>query len=173
MQSETGSAKMRLQKFMAEAGIASRRKCEEYIIEGRVTVNGKIALIGTTVEPDFDLVEFDSKQIRLEEKKAVILFNKPRGVICSTDDPKGRETVMDFFKNYPVRLYNVGRLDYDSEGLLVMTNDGELAYKMMHPKFVVDKTYYVICERALSAEDIKTLTYGVMIDDGMTAPARV
>lgn len=173
MQAEQDNKKIRLQKFMAEAGIASRRKSEEYINEGRVKVNGKVAVIGTTVDVDFDLVEFDGVKVQLQEEKVVILFNKPRGVICTNDDPEGRETVMDYFKNYPLRLYNVGRLDYDSEGLLVMTNDGDIAYKMMHPKFVVDKTYYVICERALSEDDIKTLTNGVELEDGMTAPSVV
>lgn len=167
------NSKIRLQKFMAEAGIASRRKSEEYINSGRVSVNGKVAAIGTTVDPAFDLIEFDGKRISIEEKKVVILFHKPRGVICSADDPKGRETVMDYFKNYPIRLYNVGRLDYDSEGLLIMTNDGEIAYKMMHPKFVVEKTYKVICESPLTEENIKALTNGVQLDDGMTAPAVV
>ncbi len=173
MHTEPQNTKIRLQKFMAEAGIASRRKCEEYINQGRVYVNGKVAVIGTVIDPVFDFVEMDGKRVIVDEKKAVILFNKPRGVICSATDPKGRETVMDYFKNYPVRLYNVGRLDYDSEGLIVMTNDGDIAYKMMHPKFVVEKTYYVICENALSESDIKTLSDGVLLDDGMTAPAVV
>lgn len=173
MQTEQENRKVRLQKFMAEAGIASRRKCEEYINQGRVCVNGKVAAIGTVIDPVFDFVEMDGEKVTVCEKKTVILFNKPRGVICSADDPKGRETVMDYFKNYPVRLYNVGRLDYDSEGLIVMTNDGEIAYKMMHPKFVVEKTYSVICEDDLSEEEVKTLTEGVELDDGMTAPAVV
>ena len=173
MHTEQENRKVRLQKFMAEAGIASRRKCEEYINQGRVCVNGKVAAIGTVIDPVFDFVEMDGEKVTVCEKKTVILFNKPRGVICSADDPKGRETVMDYFKNYPVRLYNVGRLDYDSEGLIVMTNDGEIAYKMMHPKFVVEKTYSVICEDDLSEEEVKTLTEGVELDDGMTAPAVV
>lgn len=173
MYTEQQNTKIRLQKFMAEAGIASRRKCEEYINQGRVYVNGKMAAIGTVIDPVFDLVEMDGKRVTVDEKKAVILFNKPRGVISSAADPKGRETVMDYFKNYPLRLYNVGRLDYDSEGLIIMTNDGDIAYKMMHPKFVVEKTYFVICENSLSDDDIKTLTEGVELDDGMTSPSVV
>ena len=173
MQTEQGNKRVRLQKFMAEAGIASRRKSEEYINEGRVKVNGKVAQIGATVDAYFDLVEFDGEQVKLQQEKVVILFNKPRGVICTNDDPEGRETVMDYFKNYPLRLYNVGRLDYDSEGLLIMTNDGEIAYKMMHPKFVVDQTYSVICEKELSEDDVRILTNGVELEDGMTAPSVV
>ncbi len=164
---------MRLQKFMAEAGIASRRKCEEFINDGKVRVNGNTATIGCVVDPENDIIEYDGKRILIQEKKIVILFNKPKGVICSNTDPQGRKTTSDFFRQIPYRLYNIGRLDYDTEGLLLITNDGDLAYKMMHPSFQIDKVYYVVCSGNPSEDDFKALEKGVMLDDGMTAPAKI
>ena len=164
---------MRLQKFMAEAGVASRRKCEEYIREGRVSVNGAVAAIGTEVEPEKDEILLDGERIFPESERVVIAFNKPRGVFCTVNDPEGRRTVMDYFKEVSHRLYHVGRLDCDSEGLLFMTNDGALAYKLMHPKFQIEKTYYVIAEGTLTNGEANALENGVLLEDGMTAPARL
>lgn len=164
---------MRLQKFMAEAGVASRRKCEELISAGLVKVNGRIAEIGTQVDPTNDKVEYNGTVLRPAEKRVVFVFYKPRGVVCTASDPKGRTTIMDYFKNEPYRLYSVGRLDYDSEGLLLMTNDGELAYKLTHPKFAVDKTYHVVCDGVLTNAEIARLEAGVDIGDGMTSPAKI
>ena len=113
---------MRLQKFMADAGIASRRKCEEYIAEGRVKVNGNTAVIGCTVE-DGDEVLFDGNPVCGKTARVAIVLNKPQGVVCTSSDPEGRRTVVDYVKELPYRLYNVGRLDYDSEGLIILTND--------------------------------------------------
>lgn len=163
---------MRLQKFMADAGIASRRKCEEYIAAGRVRVNGQTAAIGCVVE-EGDVVEFDGKTISTEEKKVVIMLNKPQGVVCTASDPEGRKTVIDYVKELPYRLYNVGRLDYDSEGLIILTNDGELAHRMMHPSFELTKTYRVVCSGKLTAAEADRLTKGVVLEDGITAPAEV
>ncbi len=164
---------MRLQKYLADAGIGSRRACEVLITDGRVTVNGKTATLGMTVEPETDNVQLDGKPVLIEAKRRVILFYKPRGVVSTSDDPEGRKTVQDFFKDVPERLYNVGRLDVNSEGLLIMTNDGELAYLMTHPKFKVPKTYYAVCDGILTPDEAANLTRGVELSDGMTAPAKV
>lgn len=158
---------------MADAGVASRRKCEEYILQGRVKVNGALARLGMSLDPAVDVVEFDGKRIDLEKKRVVIAFYKPRGVMCTTSDPEGRGTVMDYFKDYPARLYHVGRLDYDSEGLLIMTNDGALAYRMMHPRFVMDKTYYVVCQGTLTPKEAAALQSGVVLSDIVTSPAGI
>ena len=163
---------MRLQKFMADAGVASRRKCEEYISAGRVKVNGAVAEIGCTVEPG-DKVEFDGRLLTAKTERVVIMLNKPQGVVCTCSDPEGRKTVIDYVKDLPYRLYNVGRLDYDSEGLILLTNDGDLAYRMTHPKFEMDKTYHVVCSGTLDQRDISRLQSGITLDDGVTSPAQV
>jgi pseudouridine synthase len=158
---------------MADCGIASRRKCEELILEGRVTVNGAKAAIGTVIDPDYDTVALNGSVIRPEQERVVIMFYKPRGVICTNSDPKGRETTANYFSNLPYRLYNVGRLDYDSEGLLLITNDGEIADRIMHPRYKIDKTYYAVCGGVLTKEQIYALENGVMLSEGVTAPAKV
>ena len=163
---------MRLQKFMADAGGASRRKCEEYIIAGRVKVNGEVAELGCSVEAG-DRVELDGELLEAASEMVVIMLNKPQGVVCTCSDPQGRKTVVDYVKDLPYRLYNVGRLDYDSEGLILLTNDGDLAYRMTHPKFEMDKTYHVVCGGVISERDIARLRSGVTLDDGVTSPAEV
>lgn len=163
---------MRLQKWLADAGVASRRKCETIINEGRVSINGEIAALGCSVE-DGDNIELDGKPVKTAEDKVVFAFNKPRGVLCTSDDPQGRRTVQDFFKDQPYRLYNVGRLDYESEGLLLMTNDGDLAYRLTHPKYEIEKTYHVVCDALLTNAQMQMLEKGIELDDGMTAPARL
>ncbi len=164
---------MRLQKYMAEAGIASRRKCEELIQAGRVKVNGQVAILGACVEPLQDLVEVDGEPLGKSQQKVTVILNKPRGVMCTAQDPQGRPTVGDYVKDLPVRVYNAGRLDYDSEGLLVMTNDGEMAYKLTHPRFCMDKTYAAICDGLLTKAQIAALEQGVQLEDGPTHPAKV
>ena len=134
---------MRLQKYMAMCGVAARRKCEEIIASGRVAVNGEtITQMGTQVE-EGDVVTLDGQVITPEEEKRYILYHKPAGEVTTVSDDKGRETVMDRFADFPVRLYPVGRLDYDSEGLLLLTNDGELVQRLTHPSCEVDKVYLV------------------------------
>lgn len=163
----------RLQKFMAEAGVASRRACEELIRQGRVTVNGETASLGRSVEPEQDRVELDGKPVQKEQRRIVILLYKPRGVVSTSSDPEGRRTVQDYFREIPERLYNVGRLDLNSEGLLLMTNDGALANRLTHPRYGVEKTYYAVCDGRLTASEAAKLTNGIELEDGMTAPARV
>ena len=163
----------RLQKFMAEAGVASRRACEELIRQGRVTVNGETASLGRSVEPEQDRVELDGKPVQKEQRRTVILLYKPRGVVSTSSDPEGRRTVQDYFREIPERLYNVGRLDLNSEGLLLMTNDGALANRLTHPRYGVEKTYYAVCDGRLTASEAAKLTNGIELEEGVTAPARV
>ncbi len=164
---------MRLQKFMAEAGVASRRASEELIAAGRVRINGEVAQIGQSVEPGKDEVTFDGAPIGAAEPTVTVALYKPKGVVSTSDDPEGRTTVQAYVRDIPARLYNVGRLDINSEGLLLMTNDGELAHRMTHPRFAVEKTYYAICDGKLTASEAASLVNGVQLEDGMTAPARV
>ena len=163
---------MRLQKFMADCGVASRRACEQIIEDGRVTVNGIPAVLGMSVE-ETDDVRLDGKRLVPEKERVVLMLYKPRGVVSTSSDEAGRKTVQAFVQELPYRLYNVGRLDLNSEGLLLLTNDGELANRLMHPRYGVNKTYRVVCDGTLSASEIATLTNGVQLDDGLTAPAKV
>ena len=163
---------MRLQKFMADCGAASRRACEQMILDGRVTVNGLPATLGMSVE-EGDEVRLDGKRLTPAEKHVVLMLYKPRGVVSTSSDEAGRKTVQAFVSELPYRLYNVGRLDLNSEGLLLLTNDGALANLLMHPRYGVEKTYRVVCDGTLSASEIAALTNGVMLDDGITAPAKV
>ncbi len=166
---------MRLQKYMAMCGVAARRKCEEMIAEGRVRVNGNtITQMGTQVE-DGDVVEVDGKRIKPEQEKRYVIYHKPAGEVTTVSDEKGRETVMDRFRNFPVRLYPVGRLDYDSEGLLLLTNDGELAQHLTHPSCEVDKVYLARVTGNPRNEALDRLRRGVFMegDERRTYPAQV
>ena len=132
---------MRLQKYMAECGVASRRKCEEIINQGRVKVNGTVVTAqGVQIDPETDAIEVDGQMIAVQEQKIYIMLNKPKGVITSVSDQFGRKSVLDLI-DCPYRLFPVGRLDYDTEGLLLLTNDGEFAYRMTHPGHMVEKCY--------------------------------
>ena len=163
---------MRLQKYLADAGIASRRKCEQLIEEGRVKLNGAVAEIGMNVN-DGDVVTLDGKRVRANNERVMIAFYKPKNVICSNAEEEDRKKVTDFFKDLPYRLYTVGRLDYDSEGLILVTNDGDAANRLMHPRYGLSKTYNVLCSGRFTDAEIHALASGVMLEDGMTAPARV
>lgn len=164
---------VRLQKFMADCGVASRRASEDMIRNGLVFVNGLPAQLGQSVDPEKDCVIVDGKPIRMQRKRVVLMLYKPRGYVSTSEDERGRKTVQEFFHDLPYRIYNVGRLDINSEGLLLMTNDGELANLLMHPRYGVTKTYRVVCDGTLSAGEIASLTNGVELDDGMTAPAKI
>lgn len=166
---------MRLQKYMAMCGVAARRKCEEIIASGRVAVNGEIiSQMGAQVE-EGDRVTVDGQLITPEERKRYILYHKPAGEVTTVSDDKGRETVMDRFAGMDVRLYPVGRLDYDSEGLLLLTNDGELAQRLTHPSCEVDKTYLARVTGNPSGEALERLRRGVFMegDERRTYPADV
>ena len=163
---------MRLQKYLADAGIASRRKCEQLIEEGRVKLNGAVAEIGMNVS-DGDVVTLDGERVRVNNERVMIAFYKPKNVICSNAEDEDRKKVTDFFKELPYRLYTVGRLDYDSEGLILVTNDGDAANRLMHPRYGLSKTYNVLCSGRFTDAEIHALASGVMLEDGMTAPARV
>lgn len=163
----------RLQKILAGAGVASRRKCEELILSGRVQVNGEtVTALGTKADPNEDVITVDGKAIGAE-KKVYIVFNKPKGVITSASDPQGRKIVTDYLKGITERLYPVGRLDYDTEGLLLLTNDGEFAHLLTHPKHHVAKTYLATVKGVPHGTALDKLKNGIMLEDGMTAPAEV
>ena len=164
---------MRLQKYMAECGVASRRRAEEMILEGKVSVNGVvISQMGVQVE-DGDEVRVEGKLIRPEAQKRYVMYHKPAGEVTTVSDPEGRAAVLDHFRDYPARLYPVGRLDYDSEGLLLLTNDGELTERMLHPSHLVEKTYLARVTGQVSMDSVRQLRAGVMLDDHKTAPAKV
>ena len=164
---------MRLQKYMAECGVASRRRAEEMILEGKVSVNGVvISQMGVQVE-DGDEVRVEGKLIRPEAQKRYVMYHKPAGEVTTVSDPEGRAAVLDHFRDYPVRLYPVGRLDYDSEGLLLLTNDGALTERMLHPSHLVEKTYLARVTGQVSMDSVRQLRAGVMLDDHKTAPAKV
>ncbi|SFX02354.1 23S rRNA pseudouridine2605 synthase [Thermoactinomyces sp. DSM 45891] len=163
----------RLQKVLAQAGIASRRQSEELILQGKVKVNGQVVqTLGTKVDPDQDWIEVNGKHIK-QEKKRTFVFYKPKLVITSMSDPEGRKTVVDYFDDVPERIYPVGRLDYETEGLLLMTNDGELANRLAHPRYEVNKVYVTTIKGKPTDEELEQLRKGVRLDDGMTAPAEV
>lgn len=162
----------RLQKVIAHAGIASRRKAEELILQGQVKVNGVVVReLGTKVTPADD-VEVNNVKIE-SEKKVYHLLYKPKSVISAVSDDRGRKTVADLFPNVEERIFPVGRLDYETSGVLLMTNDGDFANKMTHPRYNIDKTYVAKIKGVLRREEVLLLEKGVQLEDGMTAPARV
>ncbi|PKL51691.1 MAG: pseudouridine synthase [Nitrospira bacterium HGW-Nitrospira-1] len=163
----------RLQKVIAEMGLASRRKAEELILEGRVTVNGKAAIIGMKADTLKDHIKVDGKLLFKPEKKVYFVFHKPRGVVTSMSDPEGRPTVRDFLKGIKQRVYPVGRLDFDSEGMLLITNDGEFAHAVLHPSKKIPKTYLVKIKGLMEDENIEKLRKGIRLDRTVTAPAKV
>jgi 23S rRNA pseudouridine2605 synthase len=163
----------RIQKILAQSGITSRRKAEELIAEGRVTVNGKIATLGTKADIEKDHIKVDGKLICRPEKKVYLIFNKPRGVVTSLYDPEGRPTIKNFIKDVRLRVFPVGRLDYDSEGLLLITNDGDFAYSILHPSKKISKTYLVKIKGIPKEEKLQKLRQGVCLEEGLTAPAKV
>lgn len=161
----------RLQKIMAQAGVASRRKCEELITEGRVRVNGEIVReLGYKADPQRDRIEVDGQEIAREANVYFLLY-KPTGYITSVTDPQGRRTVLDLMKGVGARIYPVGRLDYDTSGLLLLTNDGEFANYITHPRYELDKVYEAVVRGRLEDVALRKLREGVMLEDGVTSPA--
>lgn len=166
---------MRVQKFLSRAGICSRRKAEEHMLDGRVRINGEICReLGTKVDPDADTVTFDGRLVTRDENFIYVLLNKPSQYITTLDDPKGRPTVADLMPDKMPRIWPVGRLDWDTEGLLIMTNDGKLTNLITHPSHELSKTYAVKVRRLLSndSDQLQRLREGVRLDDGyVTRPA--
>ncbi len=164
---------MRLQKFLAMAEVASRRKSEELIFSGRVSVNGRVVTeAGTKVDSASDTVCVDGRKVDICDKKIYIMLHKPTGCITTANDQFGRRSVMDYI-DIEERIYPVGRLDYDTSGLLLLTNDGELTYRLTHPKHNIDKTYIATVDREPAEADIKRFSEGIMLDGRRTAPARI
>jgi len=163
----------RLQKYLANCGIASRRKCEEYILQGKVEVNGKIVKeLGTKINPEKDEIKFENKIVKESNKFVYILLNKPIGYVTTSDDQFGRDKVLDLVK-VKERIVPVGRLDMYTSGALILTNDGDFVYKVTHPKHEIEKTYTVTVKGIVQNDEIEKLRKGVKIDDYTTKPAKV
>ena len=164
----------RVQKFLSSAGLASRRKAEEFIKSGQVFINGKKAKLGDKVDPDKDEVKVYGKIVKAADSKIYIALNKPKGVVVSKSDPKHRKTVFDLLpEDVRTKVWNVGRLDYDTEGLLILTNDGDLTQALAHPKYEHDKEYEVSTQEQPQESQLEKLRTGVNIPTGMTYPAEV
>ena len=164
---------MRINKYLASAGIASRRKCEELIFNGDIKVNGKVVKELATEIADNDIVFYKNKPVVLNEEKVYYIFNKPKGCVTTSSDDRGRKTVLDYFEDITERLFCVGRLDYNTQGLLILTNDGDFANEIMHPSKHIAKTYLVEIKGKLNDEEIKKLQNGVEIDGKKTLPSLV
>ena len=165
---------MRINKFLSKSGIASRRAAEALILDGRVKVNGKVVTeLGTVVDEAADEVLFDDHPVKPVEEYSYIMLNKPTGYLVTRKDEFNRPKVTDLLGKYSRVVKPVGRLDFDSSGLLILTDDGELAFRLSHPKFKIDKKYAVKCEGFLTDENIQNLVQGIELDDGMTWPAEV
>ena len=165
--------KVRLQKFMSECGVASRRKSEELIESGKVRVNGAVASLGDKINPKKDTVTVSGKKIVKQKEHKYIMLHKPRGFITTMSDEMERKCVAQLISDVPQRVYPVGRLDRESEGLLLFTNDGEFANALTHPKKHVSKTYRVTVRPGVTDEQLSAITEGIIIDDRKTAPAEV
>ena len=165
---------MRINKYIASCGVASRRKAEEIILDGRVTVNGKLVTeLAFNIDEEKDIVEIDGEQIGVEKNNVYIVLNKPEGYITTVKDQFDRPSVLDLVKDIDERVYPIGRLDYETSGLLILTNDGDLTYKLTHPKHEVDKTYMAIVKGVPNAQEIKNFEEGLYIEDYKTAPAKI
>ncbi|MFP5416542.1 MAG: pseudouridine synthase [Actinomycetes bacterium] len=166
---------VRLQKVLAQAGVASRRAAEIMIEQGRVEVNGRVVTEqGRRVDPDSDAIRVDGARIPPPRRHAYVVFNKPRGVVSTMDDPEGRPTISDYLgKHSRERLYHVGRLDTDTDGMIFLTNDGDFAQRMMHPSYELTKTYVAEVEGFVDAATLRRLSRGVELEDGFVKPDRV
>jgi 23S rRNA pseudouridine2605 synthase len=164
----------RLHKILADAGVASRRKGEELILAGRVSVNNKVVReLGIMADPAYDRIRVDGKPLPHPAPKVYYLLYKPRGVITSLQDPEGRTTIKDLVPRIKAKIFPVGRLDYDAEGLLLLTNDGEMAMRLAHPRYRVPRTYLVKVKGVLTADEMARIEKGVMLDDGMSPAIKV
>ena len=163
----------RLQKYLADCGVASRRASEELILAGRVRVNGAVAQLGCSIDPGVDEVLLDGQTVAPDETKVYIVLNKPSHTVTTSKDTHGRRTVLECVQGTKARVFPVGRLDMDVEGALLLTNDGELAHRLLHPRYRVDKVYLAQVRGAMTPETISKLERGVKLEDGLTAPAKV
>lgn len=164
----------RLQKILAQAGVCSRRAAEELIRQGRVRVDGQpVTEMGLKVDPNQHQITVNGKSLQGSEKKITLLLNKPRGYVTTMSDPQGRPIVSSLIKDIDLRLFPVGRLDLDTEGALLMTNDGELAQKLLHPKFEINKTYQVTIRGHIDPKEIQNLEQGIVLDGRQTWPAQI
>ncbi|HAG27778.1 TPA: pseudouridine synthase [Patescibacteria group bacterium] len=164
----------RVQKFLSEQGVASRRKAEEFIKSGQVSINGRKAKLGDKVDPEKDEVKVYGKIVQRSEQKIYIALNKPKGVVVSKYDPNGRKTVFSLLpEELRAKVHNVGRLDYDTEGLLILTNDGDLTQELSHPKYEHDKEYEVITDAEPKPTQLEKLRDGIELPTGMTSPAKI
>jgi pseudouridine synthase len=164
---------IRLNKFLASAGIGSRRKCDDYIVEGKITVNGEVVQqLGVKIDEFSDTVTFDGKEVKVERNLIYLILNKPKGIITSAKDEFDRNTVLDLI---PIeeRVFPVGRLDQDTTGLVLLTNDGELANKLIHPKFKIPKTYHVLLDKIIQPKDSYHFERGILLEDKKTAPCKI
>lgn len=158
---------MRLNRYLASCGVASRRKCDQLIEEAKVTVNGATANIGTVVDPSKDTILVNGEPVK-EEQKAYYLFYKPLNVLTTLSDPHGRRTIVEYLEEIDLRLFPVGRLDYDSEGLLLLTNDGALAHRTQHPKYEIEKEYIVSVSQKLTSSQEELFRTGIKLEEGQT-----
>jgi 23S rRNA pseudouridine2605 synthase len=164
----------RLQKILSRAGVTSRRSAEIMITDGRISVNGQIVTeLGTKADPDTDIIKLDGKPVVISKKRIYLLLNKPAGYVTTLADPGGRPVISELVKSIPERLFPVGRLDFNTEGLLLLTNDGEWANRLAHPSHEVEKEYLVKIRGALGTDKIAQLANGIKLEDGWTAPAKV
>jgi pseudouridine synthase len=161
---------MRLNKFLASAGVGSRRKCDDYIVEGKISINGEVVrTLGIKIDELLDTITFDGKKVTLEQQILYLILNKPKGIITSAKDEYDRNTVFDLIP-LSERVFPVGRLDQDTTGLILLTNDGELANKLMHPKFKIPKTYHVLLNKIIHPKDKYHFERGLLLDEKKTAP---
>jgi pseudouridine synthase len=168
------TVKIRLNKFLAQAGVASRREADRLITQGRVTVNGEVILtLGHKIDHMKDKIEVDGRKIEKDESQVYLMLNKPPGCLVSLKDPWGRPTIKDLLPSLKSRVFPVGRLDYESEGLLLLTNDGELAFRLMHPRFQIKKVYQVKVKGEPDSTKLSRLEKGILLDGKRTAPAKI
>jgi len=165
---------IRIQKVIADAGISSRRAAERLLLQGRIVVNGQVVNeLGTKVDPSRDHIRVDGKLIPSAQPKVYMMLHKPQGCVSTLDDPEGRKTIKDFFPGSSLRLYPIGRLDFNTEGLILLTNDGDFSAHLLHPRSHIPRTYVVKISGILTDQNIAQLQKGVLLDDGVTAPCRI